>query len=147
VSKAVSISSPSGRLECKSVGLIVMNPEHEVLLLDRRKGVLGWAGPAGHLESGEDPLCALRRELFEETGVELNSSYKLVLHADMDNACKRGFNSHEWWVYMLRAKDDRLELKEPEKHKGIGWFTLKEINTLELEPVWRTILSHFFNQP
>ena len=48
---------------------------------------------------------------------------------------------------MLRAKDDRLELKEPEKHKGIGWFTLKEINTLELEPVWRTILSHFFNQP
>lgn len=138
----IVISSVSGKLSCRSVGVVVLNKEGEILLLDRRKGVLGWACPAGHLEDGENHLGTLKRELVEETGVQVNDTAKLVLHADMNNACKRGFDAHEWWVYVLEAISDHVELKEPDKHKGIGWFKSSEVDVLELEPVWRAILDN-----
>lgn len=142
MSETVPMGHPTGKLECKSVGVVVLNKDGEILLLDRRKGVLGWACPAGHLDPGEDHLAALKRELFEETGVKVNDSAKMLLHADVQNACKRGFEAHEWWIYALEAETDHIELKEPDKHKGIGWFKPAEVEALELEPVWRTILEN-----
>ena len=39
--------------------------------LDHRGSRVEWDVPGGFLEEAEDPLAGLRRELFEETGVEI----------------------------------------------------------------------------
>ena len=39
---------------------------------------------------------------------------------------------------------DFAELKEPESHKGIGWFELTEAEALEIEPIWRLVLNMAF---
>ena len=91
------------------------------------------------MEGNENNLSALRRELAEETGVQVNDAMKLILHAGINNACQRGFDAHEWRVYFLEAASDHVELKEPDKHKGIGWFNSGEIAGLNLEPVWLAI--------
>lgn len=51
---------------------IITNENGEVLLLDHvLRPVSGWGLPGGFMDIGEQPETALRRELREETGIEL----------------------------------------------------------------------------
>ncbi|MBD0370402.1 MAG: NUDIX domain-containing protein [Pyrinomonadaceae bacterium] len=58
-----------------TAGAVVINEEGRVLLLKHvfRAGS-GWGIPGGFLEKGEQPDVAVRRELREETGLELKSA-------------------------------------------------------------------------
>lgn len=57
-----------------TAGAVVSDEQGRVLLLRHvlRKGS-GWGVPGGFLKSGEQPEEAIRRELREETGLELDS--------------------------------------------------------------------------
>jgi ADP-ribose pyrophosphatase YjhB (NUDIX family) len=57
-----------------TAGAVVCDERGRVLLLRHvlRKGS-GWGVPGGFLKSGEQPEEAIRRELREETGLELDS--------------------------------------------------------------------------
>lgn len=55
-----------------SAAAIVFNDEGKVLLLDHiLRPVSGWGVPGGFIDVQEQPEAALRRELKEETGVDL----------------------------------------------------------------------------
>ena len=55
-----------------SVAAIITNPEGKVLLLNHvlRPGS-SWGIPGGFIDGGEQPEAAIRREIQEETGIEL----------------------------------------------------------------------------
>src|SRR6185312_6064447 len=56
-----------------TAGAIVFNDSGRVLLLKHRfRAGSGWGLPGGFLEAGEQPLDALRRELREEIGMEID---------------------------------------------------------------------------
>lgn len=56
-----------------SVVALVVNPEGKVLILDHylRPGS-SWGLPGGFIDPGEPPEAAVRRELMEETGLEVD---------------------------------------------------------------------------
>lgn len=144
VKKSESILRPtSGMLPCRSVGVVIRNQDGEYCLLDRRKGVRAWAAPAGHIDLGEDPRVCMERELEEEAGIRIESAALVeVAHCDALNPCGRGAEWHEWFVYSGGVvADDHLELREPEQHRGIGWFSPEEMRHLDLEPVWRAFFE------
>lgn len=66
------------RLMVPSVAAIIRDDQNR-LLLQRKAGSEGWSLPAGAIEPSETPEEALRREVFEETGLK-------VLSADLVNA-------------------------------------------------------------
>ena len=52
----------------KNVGLIVLNPENQ-LLVCKRKDTKKWQFPQGGVDPNEKPIQAAYRELFEEVGI------------------------------------------------------------------------------
>jgi ADP-ribose pyrophosphatase YjhB (NUDIX family) len=65
-----------------TAGAVVCDERGRVLLLRHvlRKGS-GWGIPGGFLKSGEQPEDAIRRELREETGLELDSVEMVFVRA------------------------------------------------------------------
>ncbi|MBT2291141.1 NUDIX domain-containing protein [Paenibacillus albidus] len=61
----------SGLLMMPSVAAVIRNAEDEILLI-RKPGESFWGLPAGAIEPGELPARALRREVYEETGLMVN---------------------------------------------------------------------------
>lgn len=52
-----------------AVGGVVVNSEGKILLV--RHNARGWTFPGGVVENGENLINALRREIMEETGIEI----------------------------------------------------------------------------
>lgn len=65
-----------------SVKCVIKNKENEVLIMRRASNAAGegggeWDLPGGHIEKGEDPLMAVKREVKEETRLRLNDPTKI----------------------------------------------------------------------
>jgi ADP-ribose pyrophosphatase YjhB (NUDIX family) len=54
-------------IQTQSAGGVVVDTEGRVLLVSQHGS--SWSLPKGHLEEGETPLEAARREIYEESGV------------------------------------------------------------------------------
>jgi 8-oxo-dGTP diphosphatase len=100
-----------------SVGAIVTNDEGKVLLLDHvlRPGS-GWGVPGGFVNTGEQPAGAVKREICEEIGLEIENVEMLRVQT---------INRHLEILFRARARGEgkikSLEIKQ------IGWFAPEEM--------------------
>lgn len=133
----------------KSVGAIIKNNKGEFLCISRLKKPIGLALPAGHMEKGEAPEQAIKREVLEETGLMVDK-VNLLWHGFIDNECSRkdedGFyyNCHEWWIFEITDWRGAPQNKEPEKHKFVEFMPLQEKKYQDqpvFDPAWLTILK------
>lgn len=110
-----------------------MEKDGKLLLLDRKNPPYGLAGPAGHVDIGEEPLEALKREVLEETGLKVHDHKLLVEEFVPWNVCSKGVEGHHWYVYQVttngKIHPDKAEAK------SIGWYDPKQVK--DLEPVWQ----------
>ena len=95
-----------------SAAAVVLNGKGEVLLLDHilRPGG-GWGLPGGFLDAGEQPAEALRRELMEETGIELS---------DLRMFQVRTLGRHIEILFSARTNGDPKVMSR--EIKELGWF-------------------------
>src|SRR6478735_7311049 len=91
---------------------------------DRRWYPDVWDLPGGHVEFGESPTEALRRELAEELGVSVHS-----LSHPLDRLCTPEFEMDIWQVTGWHGTPANLA---PEEHDAIAWFTAEELTSLEV---------------
>jgi 8-oxo-dGTP diphosphatase len=97
-----------------------------------------WDLPGGHVEFGESPSEALRRELAEELGVSVHS-----LSHPLGRLCTPEFEMDIWQVTGWHGTPANLA---PEEHDAIAWFTAEELTSLEVAhgsylPLLRTVLK------
>jgi len=135
-----------------SVKGIVFCPEKKVLIVRRQEGQGGagqWDIPGGAIEKGENQMDALKREVFEETGLKIDNLHKIKsVPLKIPEA---GINS-EMHIYKCNALGIDVKLKpatwkgsngKPE-HNEYKWIAKKE--ELELLPMLdelkKVVLTH-----
>ncbi|WP_456274558.1 NUDIX hydrolase [Bacillus sp. AK031] len=60
------------RMPTVGVFAAVMDDEDRILCVKINYGSCNWTLPGGHLEKNESPVDGVKREVFEETGYEVN---------------------------------------------------------------------------
>lgn len=121
-------------------GVLILNKNKEMLLLKRgstSKNEIGlWQKPGGALDFGEKAIAAMKREVFEETGLRIKI-WGYLPHTD--HIIKKD-NQH--WVafnYLGDVSSGKAEIREKHKHSDIGWFAPdnlpKKINATTRESV------------
>lgn len=90
------------------VSVMAFDEENRLLLVRHSYGTPKWAMPAGGRRASEDPEVAIRREVREELGVDLES-LSLVVHREED---LRGGTNHVH-VFTARVRQEpRPDLRE-----------------------------------
>lgn len=92
----------------------------------KRLGLL-WEFPGGKVESGESPEQALRREIYEELGIELG---KLEQLPEVEY-------SYQFGSIRLLPFISQCEVRPPlrlTEHEDARWITLNAWNALEWAP-------------
>lgn len=123
----------------RAVAVYILNSKNEILLLYHKK-LNTYLPPGGHVEDGELTHCAAEREAYEEAGVNIEfidvknelgderaTSLPTPLLVQLENI---GDHYHEDFVYLARAKSDKLTNREG--HEDIGWFSIDEAYKLKL---------------
>lgn len=91
-----------------------------------------WDFPGGELESGETPSESLKREVKEETGLEVQpleaiGTYRLALEEDSEEI------SHIFTVHSTKLISDR-EVELSHEHTDFRWAEREDILKLDIEP-------------
>ena len=97
-----------------SVAAIIINERDEIMLLNHvLRPVYGWGIPGGFVEAGEQPETAVRREIREETGLEIT---------DLEMLRARTINRHIEILFRATASGTG-EIKSREI-SDLGWFEI-----------------------
>lgn len=125
-------------MNIKKAGAIITNRNHpdQVLLLYRKKQD-DWSFPKGKIEAGENAFDAMRREIFEETGLKVENIQRLPdLHYEDNERC-----SVTLTMFIVRSVDDSTLHTEFEGDM-LEWKNLQNV-TQHL--TYENLRSYFFD--
>jgi mutator protein MutT len=109
-------------------GALIFNEKKEILLMKRSGKVRNnsgwWSKPGGKVDYGETAIEMLKREIREETNIEIDV-WGLLPHTD--HIIKK---EKEHWLalnFLANYKKGKLKNMEPHKCAELGWFSLDKL--------------------
>jgi len=123
-----------------SVAAVILNDRCEVLLLNHvLRPYSGWGLPGGFIEHGEQPDDAIRREIREETGIELTKVRLFRV---------RVTGPHVEMLFV--AKSNGEATVQSVEIIGLGWFCLETLPkdfSREQREIMRKVLNSEVDNP
>ena len=99
-----------------------------LLMLRNKEPNLGlWVGPGGKLEPGESPYDCAKREMYEETGLEVNDLYFRGLITEISPR-----PDWQWLMFLYVATEFSGTLVEDKREGRLSWCSLSEVMQLPI---------------
>ena len=122
-------------LETFSAGGIVTNSDGHILVVSQHG--TSWSLPKGHIDPGEDPLTAAKREIYEESGVR---ELQLVRELGTYRRYKIGANGGEdpselktITMFLFRTNQSHLQPTDPHNPEA-RWVPKSQVAALLTHP-------------
>jgi nucleoside triphosphatase len=128
-----------------TVGALVVNEKGEVLIVRSSKWKNKHTVPGGHIELGERAEDAIRREVKEETGLDVEPVRLLLVQQAI---YPKDYHKHEHFVLMdciCRAKSSQVKLDGRELQEYV-WINPKDALKLDLEEYTRNFVIKYLEE-
>lgn len=110
----------------------IIKSGNKILFLQRKSknfNEVVWAIPAGKIEKGETPEQALKREIKEETKLEL-SDFSIIKKYNI----RLNKKNYDFTYFLFKAEvPENSEVIISDEHISYRWVKIDEINELNLE--------------
>jgi len=125
-----------------TVGALIVNGEGEMLLVRSYKWGSKYTVPGGHIELGERSETAVKREVKEEVGLEVEPVRLLLVQEAIYPA---DYIKHEHYIfldYLCRASSSEVKLDGKEIQEYL-WTTPSDALQLDLESFTRNLVEAY----
>lgn len=133
------------------VALVLLVDPTEAILLqlrdqDARAEPGQWGLPGGHVEEGEDPESAARRELAEETGLTVDDELRLFWHGTRPDLTGTAamVDLHIYAGRVGMRPSDDIIVREGQ---AAAFVSTADLTTVDLGPTAAAVLSRFLLSP
>jgi len=125
-----------------TVGALVFNNKGEVLLLRTHKWTGKYALPGGHIEFGETMIDAVKREVKEETNLDI---YDIKFFEATDCITPENYYKKKKHFIFLDfiAKTDFNSVKLNDEAESFIWAKPKKALSLPLEPYTEELIKKY----
>ena len=127
----------------RNVSIVTLrDKENHILLVRTKKLPDHWQPIGGGVDSGEQPIDAVLRELYEETDLKFN-------YSDLLKIIEVPYDFGDGTVYCYDTNriitNDmlKIDITEIEEYK---WFSLKEAKLLQMFSATRTFIDTLINE-
>lgn len=98
----------------------------KVYIVDHIKAGI-WSPPGGHIDAGESPLDAVKREFNEELGFKLSDEKINLFEANVTKCIPTGIcRKHYDLFYIVYMRNQEVFKFEEREFNSAGWFSLSE---------------------
>lgn len=124
-------------------GVLIFNTKNEILLMKRGKkssnNVGFWSKPGGAIEYGETAVAMAKREIKEETNIEINIWGELP---HTDHIIKK--EGQQWLSinFLADYKKGKLKIMEPHKCDELKWVSIEKVPK-KLEQTTREAIKNY----
>jgi ADP-ribose pyrophosphatase YjhB (NUDIX family) len=139
-------AAPTANRIVVAVTAAVRNAQGELLLIERTDNGL-WALPGGAQDIGESVVQAARREVNEETGVDVEITGLSGIYSDPQHviAYDDGEVRQEFSL-CFHAKPVGGELRSSSESKEVRWVSPDSLQDLKIHPSMRLRINHALKQ-
>jgi len=127
-----------------TVGAMILDREGKVFLMQSHKWRGKWVLPGGHIELGERMEDALRREVKEETNLDIR---------DIEFICFQEFiYDDRFWrprhfiFFDYACQTDSTDVKLSDEAEEFTWVTLEEALRMPVEYYTAVVIREYLNR-
>lgn len=134
--------APKANSIVPAVTAIVQNERDELLMIERTDNGL-WAIPGGAQDLGESIIDTVKREVKEETGIEIEVTELSGIYSDPRHviAYDDGEVRQEFSL-CFRAKPTGGTLRTDSEVRQARWIPVNQLNNLDIHPSMRLRITH-----
>lgn len=125
-----------------TAGALVVNPRGEVLIVRSSKWSDKFTVPGGHIELGERAEDAIKREVKEETGLDVEPVKLLLVQQAI---YPQDYHKHEHFIFMdyiCQTKSSEVKLDGRELQQYV-WMKPEEALKLDMEEYTRNFVNKY----
>lgn len=127
-----------------TVGALIFNPDNKILLCKSHKWHNKYIIPGGHIELGEKMEEALKREILEETGLDI---YDIQLISIKESVYNKAFHEKKHFIFIdYVCKTNSYNVVLNEEAQEYEWVGLNEIDNYELGGFVKPLLKEIKNR-